>query len=129
MPVERSPAATVACRTAQTGASRAMRVAQGPRLCEPLLRACPHLLSQTDCTALSLLLCRLGCLLTAEDGPEWRNGSRWRTHRHACVSTRASVVCPSGRGDKCPGFRGGVLDGLVNNLSVQPSCHSRVRDG
>jgi len=33
-----------------------MRVAQGPRPCAPLLRACPHLLSQTDFTALSLLL-------------------------------------------------------------------------
>jgi len=33
-----------------------MRVAQGLRPCAPLLRACPHLLSQTDCTAHSLLL-------------------------------------------------------------------------
>jgi len=28
------------------------------------------------------------------------------------------VVCPPGRGDKCQGFRGGVLDSLVDNLSV-----------
>jgi len=51
MAVEPSPAATVAWRTAQTGGSKAMRVAQGVRPCAPLLRACPHLLSQTDCTA------------------------------------------------------------------------------
>jgi len=33
-----------------------MPVAQGSRPCAPLLIACLHLLSQTDCTALSLLL-------------------------------------------------------------------------
>jgi len=33
-----------------------MRVAQGLRRCARLLRACPHLLSQTDFTAHSLLL-------------------------------------------------------------------------
>jgi len=129
MAVEPSPVATVAWRTAQTGGSRAMRVAQGPRPCAPLLRAWPHLLSQTDCTAQSPLLWRLACLQRAEDGSELWNGSRWRSHRHSCVSTWAAVVCPPGRGDKCQGFRGGVLDSLVNNISVQPSTLSRVRDG